>query len=158
MEIKVRKAVSSDVAAIISLMSDFAAFEQLSDYLTIREVTLTEALFGDANFVESLVAEADGAIVGYAIFYPYFASFRGQNGYYLEDIYIDEKFRGRGLGEAMLREIAKRGAARGFVRIDFQVLGWNKSAIDFYKNLGAVVDEEERHFKFTDEAFMALSE
>lgn len=158
MDITIRKAAADDVETIISLMRDFAAFEQLSDYLTITEELLTDALFGDASFVEAFVAEADGAIAGYAIFYPHFSSFRGQKGYYLEDIYIDEKYRGRGLGEAMLREIAKMGAARGFVRIDFQVLAWNTPAIDFYKSLRAAIDDDERHFKFTDEAFKALSE
>ena len=61
-----------------------------------------------------------------------------------------------GIGEAMLREIARLGMARGFERIDFQVLGWNAPAIRFYEKLGAECDEEERHFRFTDEAFEAL--
>lgn len=156
MDIKVRNAVNDDGAAIISLMRDFAAFERLSDFFTITEEMLVDALFGDTRFVEALVAEADGAIAAYAIFYPNFSSFRGQTGYYLEDLYIGEKYRGCGLGEAMLREIAKLGAARGLVRIDFQVLNWNKSAIGFYKSLGGVVDDDERHFKFTDEAFKSL--
>ena len=95
--------------------------------------------------------------IGYAVFYPNFSTFRGQRGIYLEDIYITKIARGKGVGEMMLRHIAKLGKERGFERIDFLVLEWNTPAVQFYKKLGAVRDEEERHFKFTDEAFQKLA-
>ena len=79
------------------------------------------------------------ACAAYSIFYPNFASFRGQRGMYLEDIYISPDYRGRGIGEAMLREIARIAAAHGFERIDFQVLDWNKPAIDFYESTAPCV-------------------
>ena len=118
----IREAQISDVPAIISLLADFAAFENLSEYLTISEADLQEAMFGEGSFVEGLICEVDGGTAGFAIFYPRFSSFRGQRGYYLEDIYVDSAYRGRGFGEALLREIARKGKARGFERIDFQVL------------------------------------
>jgi len=103
------------------------------------------------------VALVDGKGVGYAFFFPNFASFRGQRGFYLEDIYIAESYRGKGVGEAMLRELARLAASRGYERIDFVVLDWNTSAIEFYKKLGAEMDRSERHFKFTDDAFRSLA-
>ena len=109
------------------------------------------------GLLEALVAEENGTCSGYALYYPNYASFRGQKGYYLEDLYVAAEFRGRGVGEAFLREIARRGSQRGFKRIDFQVLGWNAPAIGFYERLGAHRDETERHFKFTDVAFAQLA-
>jgi ribosomal protein S18 acetylase RimI-like enzyme len=154
----IREAETADVPVILSLLADFAAFENLSEFLTISEDDLREAMFGDSSFVEGLVCEFEGHTAGFAIFYPRFSSFRGQRGYYLEDIYIDSSYRGRGFGEALLREIARKGKARGFGRIDFQVLEWNFAAIEFYKALGAVVEDEDKHLKFVDEAFDQLAQ
>ena len=114
-------------------------------------------MFGEGSFVEGLICDLDGETAGFAIFYPRFSSFRGQRGYYLEDIYVDSAYRGRGFGEALLREIARKGKARGFERIDFQVLEWNFAAIEFYKSLGAVIEDEDKHLKFVDEAFERLA-
>lgn len=156
MEPTIREALESDVPSILKLLRDFAAFENLSEYLTIGEAELYNAMFGPASFVEGLVCEVDGETAGFAIFYPRFSSFRGQTGYYLEDIYIDDAHRGRGFGEKLLQAIARKGKSRGFQRIDFQVLEWNFAAIEFYKSLGAVLDDQDKHFKFVDDAFERL--
>lgn len=157
MDTIIREAQESDVPVIISLLKDFAAFENLSELLTISEDDLHNAMFGEGSFVEGLVCEIDGETGGFAIFYPRFSSFRGQCGYYLEDIYIGDEYRGRGLGEKLLKEIARKGKERGFKRIDFQVLEWNFAAIEFYKALGAILDEEDKHYKFVDQAFESLA-
>ena len=107
MDTKIREAQESDVPVIISLLSDFAAFENLSEFLTISEADLYNAMFGEASFVEGLVCDIGGETGGFAIFYPRFSSFRGQCGFYLEDIYISDDYRGRGLGEKLLKEIGK---------------------------------------------------
>lgn len=154
----IRSPEPADVPAIIALMREFAIFEGLLDCFEITEERLSQVLFGERTFVNALVAEADGRVCAYSIFYPNFASFRGQLGMYLEDIYITADYRGRGIGDAMLREIARFAAAHGSERIDFQVLDWNRSAIDFYEMLGAERDDIERHFRFTDQAFADLAE
>jgi ribosomal protein S18 acetylase RimI-like enzyme len=153
----IRPAIQADVPAIVALMRDFAEYEKLLDAFEITEEKLAKALFNNDSFVHCLVAEKTGRIEAYAIFYPNFATFRGQMGMYLEDIYVSPDSRGGGIGESMLREIAKIAASSGFERIDFQVLDWNRSAIDFYIKLGAVRDDIERHFKFTDAAFADLA-
>jgi ribosomal protein S18 acetylase RimI-like enzyme len=154
----IREAEDRDVSEIIRMMRDFARFEELEEYFEATEGELRDALFGPEAFVEAFVAEEGGRYAGYALFYPNYASFRGQKGYYLEDLYVASEFRGSGLGETFLRQIARRGAASGFSRIDFQVLEWNAPAIGFYEKLGAHRDDTERHFKFTDEAFLLLAE
>lgn len=156
MDIQIRKSTPDEVPAIVRLMRDFAEFEDLGDYCEINEDRLLDVMFGDDAFVEGLVAFHQGEMVAYALFYPYFASFRGQCGYYLEDIFIAEEFRRNGLGEAMVRIIARLAKQRGFERIDFQVLEWNTPAVKFYEKLGALRDDSERHFKFIDNSFQSL--
>lgn len=154
--IDIRTVSKNDLGHIVRLMQDFAEYEKLSHYCKISEELLFEAMFGNDSFVEGLIAFEDDLPFAYAMFYPHFASFRGQCGYYLEDIFISGGYRGMGIGEVMIKEIAKLAAGRGFERIDFQVLEWNTPAVKFYEKIGAVRDDEERHFKFTDEAFKQL--
>lgn len=157
-KISIRNAVAEDIPAIVELMREFAEFENLTHSLEITQEKLDDALFGENAFVESLIAFDDETPIAYAIFFPYFSSFRGQRSIYLEDIYITEKYRKIGLGEKMIKKIARIGKEKGAVRMDFQVLDWNAPAINFYKKHGAVIDESERHSKFTDEAFQKLAE
>lgn len=154
---EIRKALSQDVDAMVELVREFAEYEKLLDFFEVTRESLTEAMFGEDSFVEALVAVDGNIIGGYALFYPNFASFRGQRGFYLEDIYVSPAFRGRGVGESMIRRIASIATERGFKRIDFQVLDWNEPAVRFYEKLGAVKDDSERHFKFTDRAFNDLA-
>jgi ribosomal protein S18 acetylase RimI-like enzyme len=156
MDIQIRKSTPDEVAAIVRLMRDFAEYENLAEYCEITEERLFDVMFGNEAFVEGLVAFHEQQPVAYAMFYPYFASFRGQCGYYLEDIFIAEDFRRNGLGEAMVRIIARLAKQRGFERIDFQVLEWNTPAVKFYEKLGAIRDDSERHFKFIDNSFDSL--
>ncbi len=154
---KIKKAKLENVSQIIALLREFAEYENLLDYVEITEDRLNIALFGEGKTAEAIVA-FDGEIpIGYAVFYPSFSTFRGQRGFYLEDIYITKSYRKQGVGEMILKFIANLAKSRGFERIDFLVLEWNSPAVEFYKKLGAVRDDEERHFKFTDEAFQKLA-
>jgi len=138
-------------------MRDFAAFEELSEYFEATTEQLAAAMFGEHAFVNGLVAEDNGKVIAYALFYQNYATFRGQRGMYLEDLFISQAHRGSGIGEAMIRRVAQIAKQQGCERIDFQVLEWNSSAIGFYEKLGADREETERHFKFTDAAFEKLA-
>lgn len=157
MDIVIRPARGEDVPDIIRLMREFAQYEKLLDSFEITAEKLHSAVFGDRPVAEMLVASGGGSTIGYALFYPLFASFRGQRGVYLEDLYVSADHRGRGVGERLLRAIAAAAAERGCERIDFQVLEWNEPAIGFYRKLGARCNDDERHFKFSDTAFRELS-
>ena len=157
MNFRIENAQEKDARQIVGMIREFAAFENLSDYCEVTEKSLSDAMFGANSCVEGLIAFDNDKPIGYALFYENFASFRGQRGFYLEDLYVKPEYRGRKIGEAFLAKLAQIAKSRNFVRIDFLVLDWNESAIKFYKKLGAGVDEEERHFKFTDEAFEKLS-
>jgi ribosomal protein S18 acetylase RimI-like enzyme len=157
MDIEIRAVQPEDLGMVINLMREFAAYEKLLDSLEITKERLSDAVFGKDAFVEILVAAVDRIPAGYALFFPCFASFRGQRSLFLEDIYISSEYRGKGVGERLLREIAMIARSRGYERIDFQVLEWNTPAISFYNKLGAVCNDDERHFKFADEAFLNLA-
>lgn len=154
---KIQIADENDVTQIVEMIREFAAFEKLSDYCQVTEEGLRSAMFGENPCVSGLMAFDDDKPIGYALFYENFASFRGQRGLYLEDLYIKPEYRGRKIGQAFLVKLAQIAKQRNFERIDFLVLDWNEPAIKFYKTLGAAPDERERHFKFTDAAFEELS-
>lgn len=157
MVLTIKKSEPEDIPQIIALLHEFAEYENLLDACEITEERLRVALFGEGKVAEALLAFEDHEPVGYAIFYPNFATFRGQRGFYLEDIFVKKDFRAKGVGEAMIKSLARTAKERGFERIDFLVLDWNTPAVKFYEKLGAARDEEERHFKFTDEAFQKLA-
>ena len=152
-----RKISAADLPSVLALMQEFAAYEDLAEYCTVNEARLHSAMFGDGAFVEGLIATDKEQSIGYALFYPCFGSFRGERGLYLEDIYVKPEYRRSGTGLMLLKEIARTAKERGMERIDFQVLDWNKPAIDFYKKHGAVTNPDETHFKFSGNAFEKLA-
>ena len=156
MSVFIEKATQENIPQIYALMREFAEYENLLEFFETTEERLKRALFGDGKVAEAILAFDGETPIAYAVFFPNFATFRGQRGIYLEDIFITKNFRGKGVGEMILKYIAKLAKSRGFERIDFQVLEWNTPAVAFYEKFGAVRDDEERHFKFTDEAFQKL--
>ena len=158
MNFQIKSAIAENVLQIIEMIHEFAAFEKLSEFCEVTEASLTDAMFGESSCVEGLLAFADEQSIGYALFYENFASFRGQRGLHLEDLYVKPEFRGRKIGEAFLGKLAAIAKSRNFQRIDFLVLDWNEPAVKFYEKLGAKRDESERHFRFVGEAFENLSE
>ncbi len=157
MDIKIEPAAPQSVAAIVRLMRDFAAYEKLSEYCTVTEQDLQAAMFGDDGFVRGITARDGETIVAFAIFFKSFSTFRGERGYFLEDLYIDGDYRGRGIGLSLLRAVAAAAQADGARRLDFHVLDWNEPAIRFYRSHGAVSNDDETHFKFAGEAFAELA-
>jgi GNAT superfamily N-acetyltransferase len=157
MAIEIREISDADLAALVTLLGKFAEFEHLERYFDVTAERLRQAMFGEDGFVKGLLAMDGDRAVGHALYFPEFASFRGQRGYFVEDLFITDEYRGQGIGERMLRRIAADAAERGFERVDLIVLDWNAPAIAFYERLGAVRDTESRACKFTDDAFRRLA-
>lgn len=156
MAIDIRSIAESDLPSVFDLMTEFAEYEKLSHLLKIDRDRCKAVMFGRDAFVSGLIASLDGEPVGYAIFYPCFSTFRSMPGLFLEDLFVSQRARGNGIGKLLLAEIARIARSRGFERIDLNVLEWNASAIGFYEALGGVPDPDDRHFKFSDQAFEAL--
>ena len=134
-----RAAEPRDVESIVGLIRGLAEFEQLTHLLRVTPETLAPHLFGPRPAAESLVAESDGSVVAFALFFGHFSTFLGQPGLWLEDLFVAPAARGRGIGQALLRRLAGLAASRGCGRLEWSVLDWNVDAIRFYERMGATV-------------------
>ena len=158
MSINIKQSTKTDVSQIIRLIREFAEYEKLLEFCEVTEEKLRRAMFGEKPCVEGLAAfDDENKIVGYALFYENFASFRGQRGVYLEDLYVVPEMRKAGVGLALMKHLAHLAKSRGAERMDWQVLTWNEPAIRFYELLGAEIDESERHWKITGADFNRLA-
>jgi GNAT superfamily N-acetyltransferase len=133
----IRPATESDVPAILSLIRELADYEKLSADCVATEAGLREHLFGQNRAAEATVAEVDGHVVGYAIWFRTFSTFLAKPGIYLEDLYVQPAHRGKGLGKSFLKYLANIAVERNYGRIEWSVLKWNAPSIAFYKSLGA---------------------
>ncbi len=137
----VRPVTPADVTPVHALLRELAEYEKLTHLLTGTPEMLLEALFGPGDRLRGLVAEEHGdsrRLVGYALFYPAFGSFRARWRLYLEDIYVTPSARGMGAGLALMTALARTARDGGYAAIDWEVLGWNRPALDFYDRLGAL--------------------
>lgn len=157
MSLSIKKISESQVDELIILIREFAEFEKLSEYCKVSENDLREAFFGENKFAHCLVAESGDELVAYAIFFPVFKTFRGERSMYLEDLYVSPEMRGQGLGLKMLKEVARIAKDENCVRMDWQALAWNTPAIEFYKKLGAIIDEGNLDFALRGADFDKLA-
>ena len=154
----VRRIRPDDVPAVVGLVRELAEYERAAHEVRLTEEQLTTALFGDYPAIFGHVAEADGRIVGMALWFLSFSTWRGTHGIYLEDLYVQPEHRGRGLGQELLRTLAGLCAERGYSRLEWSVLDWNEPSIEFYKAAGAVPMDEWTVFRLTDEALSTFAE
>ncbi|WP_395693389.1 GNAT family N-acetyltransferase [Piscinibacter sp.] len=147
-----RAAEPRDVNAIVGLIGELAEFEKLSHLLQVTPETLHPHLFGERPVVEAQVAQLDGEVVGFALFFTNFSTFLSKPGLYLEDIYVRPALRGRGIGEALLSRLAAIAVERGYGRFEWSVLDWNSNAIRFYEKMGATVLPDWRICRITGDA------
>jgi GNAT superfamily N-acetyltransferase len=157
MSINIRKAIEVDLTAVTKLMREFAEYEKLAHDFFLQEESLREAVFGDSAFVYLLVGALEADIIGFALLYPKYASFRGERSLYLEDLYVKPEFRGKGFGLAILKRAAKLAKSNGFQRLDWQALKWNAPAIDFYNKIGAESDDGNINFRLIEKNFEDLA-
>jgi GNAT superfamily N-acetyltransferase len=153
----IRAATTADVEPMLALMLELAEYEKLTHLFIATPASLHDALFGARPSAEALVAQRDGRIVGYALFFHNFSTFLGRRGLYLEDLYVQPAERGSGLGSAMLRHLAALALERQCGRFEWTVLDWNQTAIDFYEKMGASVLPEWRIVRITGDALEQLA-
>lgn len=154
---RICEATEKNIPQIVELIREFAEFEKLSEFCKVSENDLRAAIFDEGKFVQCLVAESEKHLVGYALFFPVFKSFRGERSMFLEDLYVSPQMRGRGLGLKMLIEIARIAKAQNCLRMDWQALKWNAPAIEFYQKLGAQTDDENLDFGLRGAGFENLA-
>ncbi len=153
----VRPIRREDVPAAVALVRELADYEKALDEVRLTEEQLTACLFGDSPALFGHVAEKDGEVVGIALWFLNFSTWRGTHGIYLEDLYVQPQHRGSGLGRELLRTLAALCAERGYSRLEWSVLDWNTPSIEFYKAAGAVPMDEWTVFRLTDDALTAFA-
>ena len=136
MALTFRFAQETDTLLILQFIRELADYEHLLDQVVADEATLRDQLF-EKRRAEVLFALEDGAEVGFALFFQNFSTFLGRAGLYLEDLYVRPEFRGKGYGKAILKKLASIAVERGYERLEWWCLDWNKPSIDFYLSLGA---------------------
>ena len=141
MNISIRKAVREDCEHILSLVKELARYERAPNEVTVSLEHFEQSGFGSKPVWWAFVAEIDGTIQGFALYYIRFSTWRGQR-MYLEDFYVNEDYRGKGLGKLLFDRLIKEAQRRKLNGIQWQVLEWNETAINFYKKYNAVFDGE----------------
>lgn len=152
-KIFIRFASEKDVPAILNLIRELADYEKLSDQVVTTENELKKILFGENNFVEILIAEFEGQIVGQALFFKNFSTFLGKPGIYLEDLYVKPEMRSKGIGKALLNKVISLAKDRNYGRVEWSVLDWNEPAIEFYKKIGAKPLKDWTIFRLSSDNF-----
>jgi GNAT superfamily N-acetyltransferase len=153
-----RPAALRDLEAIVGLIGELAAFEQLTHLLEVTPAKLRPHLFGERPVAECLVAEADQQIVAFALFFTNFSTFLAKPGLYLEDLYVQPVQRGRGIGRALLQRLGALAVERGCGRFEWSVLDWNVDAIRFYEQMGATVMPDWRICRVSGAALQRFGE
>ncbi len=141
MEIKIRKAIKEDCPRLLELISELAVYEKAPDEVTVTLEHFTESGFGKNPVWWAFVAEANGSIQGFALYYIRYSTWKGQR-MYLEDILVTNEMRGKGIGKLLMDRLIEEAKEKKFLGITWQVLDWNEPAIHFYKKYNASFDAE----------------
>lgn len=148
----IRSATLGDEHALFELVRQLAVFERLEHAVTGSAALLARDLFGERPKAEALIAEKSGSAVGFALFFTNYSTFLTRPGIYLEDLFVVESERGKGIGRALLSELIRLSAERGAGRLEWSVLDWNENAIAFYERLGAKMLPDWRICRMTFDA------
>jgi GNAT superfamily N-acetyltransferase len=158
---RVRPARLDDVPAVHELIRELAAYEREPDAVEATVEDLRSALFAGVPLVHALVAETDqdGAphVVGTALWFVSYSTWRGRHGIWLEDLFVRPSARGAGLGRALLAELSAEATRRGYARLEWSVLDWNAPALRFYRRLGARPLEDWTTHRLEGSALTALA-
>lgn len=156
-KIRIVPATELDLPVILEMIHALAEYEKLDHEVMATEERLRRTLFGIKPAAEVLLAHYEQECAGFAVFFPTYSTFLAQPGLYLEDLYVKPHLRGRGIGFALLKHLARTGAERGCGRLEWGVLDWNRPSIEFYKKLGALPMDEWTKYRLTGEALERLA-
>jgi len=153
---EIRRIRPSDVDTVVELVHALAAYESSPDECHLEPAQLHDVLFRPSPALFGHVATVDEQVVGYALWFLNFSTWRGTHGIYLEDLFVRPEHRGSGLGKALLAELAAECVRRGYARLEWAVLEWLAPTIEFYRSIGALPMSEWQLFRLTDEPLRQL--
>ncbi|MEV5568803.1 GNAT family N-acetyltransferase [Spirillospora sp. NPDC052269] len=154
----IRPARPEDVPSILRLVRDLAEYERAVHEAKATEEDLSRDLFGPEPKVFAHVAEHEGEVVGFALWFLSYSTWLGRHGIYLEDLYVSPMTRGQGHGKALLSELARIADERGYGRVEWSVLDWNTPAIGFYESIGARPQDEWTVYRVTGDTLPRLAQ
>jgi len=157
-DFSLRLAVKADCSTILHFIRELAAYEKLSHELVATEDRLRQTLFGERPAAEVVFGQSGDQVIGFALYFQTYSTFLAQPGIYLEDLFVDPAWRGRGCGRALLIHLARLAVERGCGRLEWSVLDWNGPAIRFYRSLGADPMDEWTVNRVTGTALRELAE
>ena len=155
---RITAAVPADVPRILDMIRGLAEYERLSHLCIATDADIHAALFGEKPTAEVVLAWEGDRVAGFALFFHNFSTFLGRRGLYLEDLYVQPEFRGRGYGRALLLHLARLAVLRKCGRFEWSVLEWNAPAIGFYQSLGATVLPDWRITRVTGAALEHMAQ
>jgi GNAT superfamily N-acetyltransferase len=158
MSLRIASARPDQIGLIYSLIRELAEYEKLLHEVEATEAGIGAALFSDNPRLFCEIAEWNGEGVGFAVWFLNFSTFSGRYGIYLEDLFVRPAFRGKGIGKALLADLARTCVKNGWSRLQWSVLDWNAPSIAFYKSLGAVLMDEWTVCRLNGPALAALAE
>ncbi len=151
------KAKREDVPEVLGFIRALAEYEKMAHEVVATEALLEEWLF-ERKTAEVIFAVEDGRKVGFALYFHNFSTFLGRGGIYLEDLFVLPEYRGRGIGHALLAELAKTAVERGCGRLEWWCLDWNRPSIDFYLSLGAEPMSDWTTYRIAGDTLTKLAE
>lgn len=140
-EITIRRAGRKDCPRLLELVKGLALYEKAPHEVTITPEHFEESGFGTNPVWWAFVAEENNVIVGFALYYIRFSTWKGQR-LYLEDIYVEPEMRGKGIGAKLFEKLIEEGKEKNFSGMMWQALDWNEPALNFYKKYGTKFDNE----------------
>ena len=140
--LSIRPATIKDASLLASMILELAEYERLAHEAAVTAESIARDGFGPHPKFRAIIAELDGKAAGYAVFFGFYSTFQGRAGLFLEDIYVRPHLRKQGIGQALLNYVARIAWEEDYFCMRWEVLDWNKPAIDFYKRLGAVFLDE----------------
>ena len=155
--IEITKAQEKDIPLILEFIQGLAEYERLRDSCVATEEKLRDTLFSARPDAEVIIARLDGEPMGFALFFHNYSTFLAQRGMYLEDLFVKPAARSKGVGYALLSELARIAIERNCGRLEWAVLDWNELAIDFYQRIGAKAMNEWTVFRLTGDALENLA-
>lgn len=156
--VRIEPAQVRDVPLILSLITALAEYERLAHAVVATEADVRESLFGATPHAEAVIARAGSEAVGLAVWFHSYSTFLSRRGLYLEDLFVLPAWRGRGVGRALLRHLARVAIERGCGRMEWSVLDWNDSAIGFYRKIGAEPMDEWTVYRLTGDALRRVAQ
>jgi len=156
-ELTIRFASEADAPLILEFIQRLAVYEKLEDQVTADSALLKSTLFGDRNVAEVIIAEYKKSPVAFSLFFHNFSTFLGRPGLYIEDLFVDEDMRGKGIGKEIFVFLARLAIERKCGRLEWWVLDWNNPAIRFYRKLGAQAMDDWTVYRLSGDQLHALA-